>query len=356
MSQTVFILGAGASRHAGVPVMREFMDAARDLLRHEDLEEVEKDDFRLVLSAIDALQAAHSKAELDIQNIEHVFAAFEMARLIGKLGSLSNDDIGKLPAAMRTLIAATIERSVKLQWVNAAARPSPAYEDFARLAAQLGKSQPVTVITFNYDLCFEHALGALGVQFDYGLGTRSIRSGVRLLKLHGSLNWVVCPDAGCGAITDYSLNTYFSRRSWLGEPKFMRLLVSSEAKKTTKCRTCGQVGGELMIIPPTWNKAVHQDRLSVVWRSAAQELQDAERIVVSGYSLPESDRFFHYLYALGTIGPANLRDFWVCDPDATVAARFKEILGPQARARFAFHNEYFQQTVTRARSLVSQNT
>jgi hypothetical protein len=169
--------------------------------------------------------------------------------------------------------------------------------------------------------------------------------------LHGSLNWVWCSD--CGIVTEYGLHQYFERKTFPGAES-VRLLVSEEATRKAKCRGCGKAGGQLMVVPPTWNKASHQAQLSQIWSAAAAELQHAERIMVCGYSLPPSDHFFHYLYALGTIGSASLREFRVCDPDGDVEGRFDRILGQQARGRFASFRESFQEMINRAKSLIPQ--
>ena len=55
-----------------------------------------------------------------------------------------------------------------------------------------------------------------------------------------------------------------------------------------------------MIVPPTWNKTEYHSNLSHVWHEAAVELGSARNIYVFGYSLPETDSFFRYLFALGT--------------------------------------------------------
>ncbi len=55
---------------------------------------------------------------------------------------------------------------------------------------------------------------------------------------------------------------------------------------------------------------------------------------VIGYSLRPSDIFFRDLLALGLVGGTRLRKFTVVDPDAAVAARFQELLGPDARPTF----------------------
>lgn len=83
MTNTVFILGAGASRDAGAPLMAGFLDDAYDLWK---LRRVGKaaNAFEKVFAAIADLQSVHSKSKLDLNNIETVFSALEMARVLGK--------------------------------------------------------------------------------------------------------------------------------------------------------------------------------------------------------------------------------------------------------------------------------
>jgi hypothetical protein len=70
-----------------------------------------------------------------------------------------------------------------------------------------------------------------------------------------------------------------------------------------------------------------------VWRRIAKELSDAENIVVIGYSLPEVDEFFRYLFRLGTVGDSLLRRFIVFDPDEAVRAHFTELLAADPGGR-----------------------
>jgi hypothetical protein len=64
------------------------------------------------------------------------------------------------------------------------------------------------------------------------------------------------------------------------------------------------------------------------------ELEEAEYIVIIGYSCPESDAFFRYLYALGTSSLHRLKRFVVIDPSEGVARRFHAMLGQDAARRF----------------------
>jgi hypothetical protein len=82
MSETVFIMGAGASKAAGAPLMNDFLDVA-DALRKKARDA----DFDLVFRGRDALQLVLPKATMDLLNLESVFAAFEMAKTFVPLGS-----------------------------------------------------------------------------------------------------------------------------------------------------------------------------------------------------------------------------------------------------------------------------
>ena len=86
--KTVFILGAGASRQAGGPLMSDFIDKAEELLLNQRAggEEGEKA-LRTVLAAINELQSVHSKSYLELDNIETLFSSVEMAQIIGRLGT-----------------------------------------------------------------------------------------------------------------------------------------------------------------------------------------------------------------------------------------------------------------------------
>jgi len=87
MSNIVFILGAGASKQSGVPIMNEFLDTA-DLLFKNGIFREKEEIFKLVREGISKLQAVHSKSRLDVNNIESVFNAFDMAKTLGKFPGL----------------------------------------------------------------------------------------------------------------------------------------------------------------------------------------------------------------------------------------------------------------------------
>ena len=81
MSDVVFILGAGASRDCGGPLMSDFLDISQELLLSRKVDDKEEE-FKRVFEAIGGLQRVHSKAQIDLYNIESIFTALELGKVI----------------------------------------------------------------------------------------------------------------------------------------------------------------------------------------------------------------------------------------------------------------------------------
>jgi SIR2-like domain len=345
MSETVFILGAGASKVAGAPMMKDFLDVAEGLGRSGKAGDA-TDDFQLVQEGVAALQQAHSKASINLDNIESVFAAFEMAKLIGRLGGLRQDRVERLPVAMRRVIEHTIEETVQFPVSNNSIHPPPPYPQLAKLVREVistpsSSPTPLTifsVITFNYDLCVDYAFHSSGIPVGYRLDVWKENESLPLLKLHGSLNWGCC--TSCKEIVPWPMTKFFQNRMYdLGARSSITLRVGSKMNEFLHCQG-NKVDGPY-VVPPTWNKMQYHESLERVWRAAAAELSTAENIFVCGYSLPDTDQFFKYLYALGTIGTARLKRFWVFNPDRSVEKNFRALLGQGVLPRFEFFPETF---------------
>ena len=75
----LFILGAGASKSAGGPLMADFLDIADNLVRtRDDGIQNAKKEFDDVFDAISELRTVYAKSYLDVDNIEVLFGAIEM--------------------------------------------------------------------------------------------------------------------------------------------------------------------------------------------------------------------------------------------------------------------------------------
>lgn len=322
MGKTVFVLGAGASAEAKVPVMNQFLDTARELLG-SGVAAPWKRSFQAVFEAIGYLQRAHSKADLDLFNLEAVFSAFHMSKTLG-LRQFQDKD---LASEFKRVIHYVI--SSKADHIHNIHQP---YIKFAKIVRHLAQNNRLSIITFNYDLVFDFVLRKNGTFYSYGEPVDHVARKVQLLKLHGSLNWCWCPE--CGEI----------KRSLLPKP-YKVSEFAAQRFVPLDLGTCNKCTNhfEPFIVPPTYDKAEHHNTLQGIWQAAAASLSEAEDLYVIGYSLPDSDLFFRYLFALGTIGAAPFRRIWVFDPDPAVKERFRELLGPGAVRRFSFRNIQFHQ-------------
>lgn len=350
MSNVVFVLGAGCSKECGAPLMADFLDVASYL--HSTGEVKDKaSHFEKVFKAIGALQLVHSKSQLDLNNIESVFTAFEIANTIGKLPGFPPEEIPSVLVSLKEVIVTTLEKTIKFpfrgQYVNA---PHP-YDAFAELLKHIITdaipNHTVSVITFNYDIAIDMALYRAGLSIDYALDPSTSHGSVPvpLLKLHGSLNWALSSDG----VTPLTLRDYLQKYSIHGfkEAGNVSIPIGTQLKEYFSQYTTTEVKAEPVIVPPAWNKAEYHQILSRVWGRAAKELGEAEYIFIIGYSLTETDAFFRLLYALGTVGDKPLKRIDVFNPDDSeqILNRFKSLMGSGAIARFHYNKTRFSDSI-----------
>ena len=105
-----------------------------------------------------------------------------------------------------------------------------------------------------------------------------------LLKLHGSLNWIVCPNPKCSSRRQIRLACQ--------NGKLMRLRGEAH-----KCPMCGNERGEPFIVPPTAQKLIQRDStIHKLWMLALGQLHYCRRIIIIGYSFPPADFYSEWLF------------------------------------------------------------
>lgn len=334
--------------------MGTFLDRARDLLVTGAVTDSE-DDFKRVFGALVELRDVFFKSGLDLDNIESVFGAFEIARIIGKLGRYSTEQIDDLVKSIRVLIVRTLDESIKYYHSRNDSTPHLS-GSYARLAGLIkainlksGDHATCSLLTFNYDMAIDYALMCAQIPYNYCLEPSTIKDAAKLLKLHGSLNWSRC--AGCEKINGVEsgglAKAVRTSQEQSVQPTAREEVCSFPVSAATmiaqsKCVECAAaLPKNPIIVPPTWNKSDGHNALKAVWKQAATELGQAENIICIGYSLPESDLFFRYLFALGTVGEAHIRRFWVFDPDPmrVVEERYRRLIGKGIESRFRFFHD-----------------
>lgn len=330
MARQVFIFGAGASRHLGAPLMNDFIDAAYRL-REED-GRVTTEAFDLVFQFIEKrLPMLYAKSKIDLGNIESVFSLLEMGKLLGRLPGTPAGEIEKSVAAIRRVLVDTLQLTCRFPVGSEnELLPSNPYLSFASMVEEQ-QNPSVACLTFNYDIGLDYALHWSSQKIDYGTGM-GLPGGVPLLKLHGSLNWLMCPS--CSDIIALPLDTVFrlQPRAGGGQPRAI-LVTPALANQPAHCPD-SKHDGQPAIVPPTWNKTQYHEKFGQIWERAAAELSEAQEITVIGYSMPSSDGFFRDLLALGLVDGQRIRRFTVVDTSEDTVQRFRDLLGPDVLPKF----------------------
>lgn len=350
MSKTVFILGAGASCEYGLPLISNFLERSKELNDRTNASEY-KENYKKVTQAIANLQNVNSKSFINIYNIEEVFSAFEMGRLINKLPGISTkEEIEQILVSTKRLIYETLDKSTALM-IPSRSEPPDACIGYKRLVEFINKKNrenidACSVITFNYDLLLDYALYKQKLKVSYCLNeiNEDKENQVKLMKLHGSLNWFMQENEKNDVVslylddifedTKYYLNTGGEDKTFYIDP--IKWLSGKNYRYNGK-----SIIPEAILVPPTFNKMEKNERIVNVWRQASLELTKAENILICGYSHPETDIFFKYLFALGISGDSIIKNFVVYDPETEIEGKYRNILGRSIEERYIFKKEKF---------------
>ncbi len=197
-----------------------------------------------------------------------------------------------------------------------------------------------TILTFNYDPLIEASLdvvaktsnilwsrsGGMGLRFNgrmiQGRGIEPLPeepTNVTLLKLHGSLNWVVPAD----------------RRS-PHTPSLLRLDVddnSGPGFSLVRDRHGGTYRS--VFVPPQPGKAPQILGLEPLWKMARVALASAERWIVIGYRLPDTDREARDLL-VEAYSRTPRPNVTIVTPDSVAAESFRRVLAGVGVEPFTF--------------------
>jgi len=148
---------------------------------------------------------------------------------------------------------------------------------------------------------------------------------MRVLKLHGSLNWYSAHDS-----QDPAPTAMFDQQ---------RELRITQRRRIDPSMTLRQQSGSQftlpVVVPPVNHKsAVLHDKLKAIWHLAERRLEQADELVIFGYSCPPLDfESSNLLRRAQRKRPAAARTL-VIDPNGEVASRYIDVLEPDSMAYF----------------------
>lgn len=219
----------------------------------------------------------------------------------------------------------------------------PPCEKHKKLAESMSPGD--IVFSYNYDLLMDNALrdtgklGESGYLLSFyrtlkdGAWTKPVESAskIKMIKLHGSLNWARCIICGSNLLIHHqkvgSWNSFTSRF------------------KCPKCHGGGDTSSQMirLLVPPLLTKSYDDRDINYLWFEAARLLKNVDEIVVIGYSLPKADAASKTLLLTSRRNMDKI-PLTIVDPNPDVKSRFETIFNNSRICEFK-NLDYYLKTL-----------
>jgi NAD-dependent SIR2 family protein deacetylase len=316
--KTVFILGAGFSFEAGAPTQNQLVKKIFEINRNNSSVKKELDFFKKFLTdTLNIPEVFHDRVSL-----EDVFTPIDRCAFDNiSFRNVDRKQLIQISEVTNFLIGETLNKILigpPANYINVFARYLVSLSS-ARQNFNYRKYDPVSVISTNWDILLDNAIKQeidnnyhkRGVVdyccyiSSYRKNDESIKPGlemlglggfnVKLLKVHGSLNWLQCPKC---------LRLYV---------EFFSKIATLRKEKRKKCIHCTENFGNLSahiletnMIMPSFLKDLSNPQYKIIWQNAGIEISEAKKIVFIGYSLPQADFEMRQLLARMTRNNAEI--------------------------------------------------
>lgn len=305
-NKTVYILGAGFSAGTGAPSQEKIVGKIFEI--HKNNKNAFKrgsvTKFRRFLS--DSLSIP--KNIQDQVPLEDIFTPLDRCLMDNiSFRNLSIDQIKEIRGLIYYLIGKILQillRDLKKDYINS-------FADYIvtncskRANYNYAFTDPVSIISTNWDILLDNSLKSTISKYEtknkikgvvdycchissYRENDHSVKPGleilgmggynVKILKLHGSLNWLQCPRC---------LRLYVD---------FDNKIAVDQYEYKEKCRHCSKnfdsQNSHILIsnlVMPTFLKNLSNPQYKIIWQNAGIELSEASKLIFIGYSLPQAD-------------------------------------------------------------------
>ena len=303
MEKTVYILGAGFSKDLGAPLQNEILKEIFNTRDENNFSNAfiryrkELKDFMVNDLCFDETRLLSIKDEDIFPPLEDIFTPIDRCIIDNSsFRNRSKSELIELRRHLNTLLIMMFKQ--KLENVN---------NNYAnRFANYLIRQKinynieedPISIISLNWDIFIDNALNYAINQHgvvDYclyaspmdpddviknGLQARGEgRYNFKLLKLHGSMNWLQCQRC-------HRIFIKFGEKIAIDESQSCRFCNENFTEESNN--KDGAILASQLIMP-TFLKDLSNVQLKLIWQNAGIELSEASKIVFMGYSLPAAD-------------------------------------------------------------------
>jgi len=327
MKQKVFVLGAGASKPSGVPLMSELLEEALWKPYVNSVFGTSSNEIGDCDAVVDFLEKQFDQPLRPRQEGIYLsdssllcFCASHNAEELLTMIEAVSDPTGR--ADVFRAFTRLLFRALQPFGLN---QKNNCYPNFSVQVEKSLREASVTIISFNYDTLLERALldlnRNLASSFSYLVPfhdrrhwnpySESYIGNFELLKLHGSFNWATC--RGCGSFT----LCWFQLFDNIGK---------------TTCQKCGAVLLPLLVAPAA-SKHVQGVPWSSLWERAVQCLSSCEELTIIGYSL--RDLQARDLFKDAMVSNPTVERITVVDRNVeNLLAEFRELIGNPSTVKF----------------------
>ncbi len=294
----VFVLGAGTSHPDGVPLQREILPEILD----GSVEEIQNSEIgKEVITFIN--ENFRYNKDVNFPTMESVFGFIDYFLL-------HNESLNSVYTNAKLRIIK--EYLIKLIHFVVDYRTNKKSKYYHLFWEAISKHNPnVSIISLNYDTLLEQAFDFLFEKFGYidysihfmnyekseklknfnfwidaqkplKIKGDALPHAIKLLKLHGSLNWKYC---NC---CNQTLLTPWDRKIDLNKGKFLGYTYPDNVEYEYSCPLDG-TDFQTLIIPPSYYKELTHNVISQLLTEAGKEIRAAKKIVFIGYSLSDAD-------------------------------------------------------------------
>ncbi len=287
---TVIFLGAGASAADGAPIQSKlFPDYFQSAAIQNRVDAEMKAALRTYFNRLWGIDVEGGLADARFPTFEEVLGMLDIAEARGEAFRGFGDDphatgLRELRNHLVALISLILQEKLQGECPN--------HRRLVQSLRSSGRLESASFVSLNYDILIDNAIERASIDDgrqalpDYGVEftPQPNRNGhpfpvaSRLLKLHGSLNWLHCPT--CNALALFPHHKVAADLP--GGPWHFRCSVCHELQQP-------------ILIPPTFFKVMSNFFLQQIWKRAEEELRRAGRIVFCGYSFPDADLHVKYL-------------------------------------------------------------
>ena len=308
MNKTVYFLGAGFSADAGGPIQNQIIQFILDdkfIEKFQSNPEVIKA-RKSFIKFIEKTLSIDKKLWDNIA-LEDIFTPIDRALSTGKsFKNFGTNELIKLREEFHLLMGSAIKFGVDNEnnkdYINEFAKY---INTIAQKRLENGLDE-ISVITTNWDILLDNSLEDLTRRYsiinedklavvDYCCYISSLEKNdeyikpgllalgkggynIKYLKLHGSMNWLHCPNC-------QRMYVKFGEKTILQNKQHCRHCMVNY--KFSENESSIELRGNLLL--PTFIKDLSNIQIQLIWQNAGIELSEASKVVFIGYSLPQAD-------------------------------------------------------------------